>query len=423
MIESAGLDEVIEHLKTQCRVWLRVAAHRAEDDWQLSLLEVTLGAIPPGWGRTRWLYTRAVFLASAPAGRTVAGWLERGRMLLPPLSVPLDLPDGVHVERRPSQFNGIFQRLPWPTIEWNARPTGQPRQIPFEELVAADAPAFLSFEQAATTFFAVPTTPARNFSGREIVVREQDRQARIRTVRLRPTEVVARVDGKALNGTRLTLGGDQAPSRRLSSRTREIRLPVASGLAPGAWLALHRGQTLLDRRILDPTWGADEVERELDVSSHVELLINSGEGPTIEFKRELPGKDPRPVVKTVAAFANAAGGTILFGIDDDGRPVGLDEERTRESIDRLTSLITSRIRPPVHFVVHEVEVDRALLLLLEVAPGAEAPYGIGSSDRDLTYYVRVGATSYPASSAELRAVVRSRQPAEPPAGGLPRPRR
>jgi predicted HTH transcriptional regulator len=60
----------------------------------------------------------------------------------------------------------------------------------------------------------------------------------------------------------------------------------------------------------------------------LQLLINAGEGPQVEFKAQLPdGNDNaarRTMLKTVAAFASGDGGTILFGVNDDGTVTGLD---------------------------------------------------------------------------------------------------
>jgi hypothetical protein len=170
----------------------------------------------------------------------------------------------------------------------------------------------------------MPSRPNRNFSGREIVVRQQDRRARIDHVLLRPTEVVVKVSGEQLHHTSLTLGGAAAaPTRLLSQRTREVHLPLTAELGSGAWLALHRDRELLDRRILDPAWGGKDFEVEVNASTRVEMLISHGEQATIEFKRQLPGNDPAGVMKTVAAFANGVGGSILFGVEDDGEIVGI----------------------------------------------------------------------------------------------------
>jgi hypothetical protein len=414
-MDTRPVGVLVEHLKAQPHVWLRLAASRPEADWQLSLLEVTVGEPPPSWRRQRWLYPRAVFIVSAPAGKTVAGWLTRGRVSLRPLSLGLDLGDSAYVERRDSRFAGIFDALPWPTHDWTANVQSQSRQVLHEELVAADAPAFFSFDQAACAFFGLPPAPSRNFSGRELVVREQDRRARIDAVRVRSTETVIAVSGgDALGGMCLTLAGDGAPRKRLSSRTREVRLPVPSGLGAGAWLALHRDHELLDRRILDTSWGGKDFHVEVDAMTRVEVLISGGEGATTEFKQQLPDAKPDAVMKTVAAFANGGGGTLMFGVDDDGRVVGLSPENARGEMDRLTQLITDRVKPRIDFKLEIVALNDAHVLMVDIAAGTDPPYGVGTSDHSIVYYVRRGATSFPATPADVRAVVRSRvQPAAP----------
>ena len=44
--------------------------------------------------------------------------------------------------------------------------------------------------------------------------------------------------------------------------------------------------------------------------------IQNGEAEYLEFKREIPSKDSKPM-KTVVAFSNCHGGRILFGVDDE----------------------------------------------------------------------------------------------------------
>lgn len=65
------------------------------------------------------------------------------------------------------------------------------------------------------------------------------------------------------------------------------------------------------------------------------LMIKSGESALLEFKstarRNLKtrAKDQKmvtDVLKTIAAFMNGDGGTLLIGVDDGGRPVGIEED-------------------------------------------------------------------------------------------------
>lgn len=49
-------------------------------------------------------------------------------------------------------------------------------------------------------------------------------------------------------------------------------------------------------------------------AKELEKLIRIGEGYTMEFKTS-----PSHLAKEICAFANAAGGRILMGVDDQGR--------------------------------------------------------------------------------------------------------
>jgi predicted HTH transcriptional regulator len=61
----------------------------------------------------------------------------------------------------------------------------------------------------------------------------------------------------------------------------------------------------------------------------VMALISEGEGLRIEFKRHF--SSPEKIAKEMIAFANTKGGTILFGVDDDGSVYGLQSEKSEIS--------------------------------------------------------------------------------------------
>lgn len=56
----------------------------------------------------------------------------------------------------------------------------------------------------------------------------------------------------------------------------------------------------------------------------IEKLLKSNEGRTLEFKENT--QSLKSIIKTVIAFANTAGGTLVIGIRDKTREIiGLDE--------------------------------------------------------------------------------------------------
>ena len=50
-------------------------------------------------------------------------------------------------------------------------------------------------------------------------------------------------------------------------------------------------------------------------TAEIKSLINSGEGYNTEFKVSIP-KKVKEVTEEICAFANAAGGTLFLGVDD-----------------------------------------------------------------------------------------------------------
>ena len=71
-------------------------------------------------------------------------------------------------------------------------------------------------------------------------------------------------------------------------------------------------------------------------------LLAQHESKTLEFKRDV--SSPENIIRTVVAFSNCAGGTILIGVDDRTRSVrGLCDPTTME--ERLANLISDRIEP------------------------------------------------------------------------------
>ncbi len=57
-------------------------------------------------------------------------------------------------------------------------------------------------------------------------------------------------------------------------------------------------------------------------SNEVKTNIRQGEGQTAEFKTSF--SEENPAIKTLCAFANAEGGTIYFGVKNNGDIIGVD---------------------------------------------------------------------------------------------------
>lgn len=125
------------------------------------------------------------------------------------------------------------------------------------------------------------------------------------------------------------------------------------------------------------------------------------ENEQIEFKeRFIP-----EIYKEVIAFANTIGGVIYVGVDDDGKPVGLDD--IDDTYTRITNGIRDAILPDVTmFVKYSLEDNK--VIRIEVGEGSYKPYYLQSKGLKPTgVYVRQGASSAPASMEQIRQMIKS----------------
>ncbi|MFN8623597.1 MAG: ATP-binding protein [Chloroflexota bacterium] len=141
----------------------------------------------------------------------------------------------------------------------------------------------------------------------------------------------------------------------------------------------------------------------------VRELIARGEGERVELKAtarwntKTGAKDARmeeEVLVTVAGFLNAAGGTLLIGVDDDGAIHGLDEDyavvpgRDRDGFELwLRTLMGERLGRAVtaDVGVSFEAIDGKDVCRVDVAP-AERPVflGTGGGARTADFHLRVG---------------------------------
>ena len=119
-------------------------------------------------------------------------------------------------------------------------------------------------------------------------------------------------------------------------------------------------------------------------------ILRSPEGKTLEFKRDL--SSPSGFLRTVAAFANTAGGTILIGVTDRTREVrGVADPLDLE--ERAANLISDSIQPRLLPDLEVLSYRDRQLLAVRVHPSASRPHFIKRTGRRSGTYVRVGSTN------------------------------
>lgn len=124
------------------------------------------------------------------------------------------------------------------------------------------------------------------------------------------------------------------------------------------------------------------------------------ESENIEFKAQFTPE----IYKEVIAFANTDGGIIYVGIDDSGNAIGLtnvDEEYTK-----ITNGIRDAIMPDVTMFV-KFRIQENHVVSITVSEGSTKPYYLKAKGlKPSGVYVRQGASSVPASSDQIRNMIK-----------------
>ncbi len=122
----------------------------------------------------------------------------------------------------------------------------------------------------------------------------------------------------------------------------------------------------------------------MDVAELIKLLA-SGENERVEFKRRIT----KDAARDVAALLNTEGGYVIFGVDDDGTPIGVDDVDLSAVLDPIEPKPSGRIR------THMLNLEGKKIVVLEVG---RSPYI--HTYRNVVY-VRVGSLSKPLSIEEV----------------------
>jgi hypothetical protein len=162
----------------------------------------------------------------------------------------------------------------------------------------------------------------------------------------------------------------------------------------------------------------------------LEEMIAEGEGDELEFKSSLrwdfkeqsPNKKLEEVIlKTIAAFANGQGGTLLIGVDDDGKILGLEGDyhalggANRDKFElHLRNLLNGNLG--MAFVTSKIKVAFPLIgeseiCQVDIQPSTK-PLVISVKDKNgqpqEKFYVRSGNSSQELSLNEMQAYLSER---------------
>lgn len=134
----------------------------------------------------------------------------------------------------------------------------------------------------------------------------------------------------------------------------------------------------------------------------MELKDLIGEATAYDKKEKLEAGKPKSWLKSVSAFANGNGGTLIFGISDDDRIVGLADAESDSEV--ISEYVKTKLDPVPDIHLEFKNLDGKRLILLHVNTGTETPYYyIG--DKQRIAYIRIGNESVVTDRLQLKALV------------------
>lgn len=136
-------------------------------------------------------------------------------------------------------------------------------------------------------------------------------------------------------------------------------------------------------------------------------LVQAGEGQHLEFKKK--ANHPEKIIKELVAFANANGGLLVLGADDDGTLSGSRDIEGEAFV--LESAIDKWIRPKLHYNKEILSLSaKKGLALFHVQESSRKPHFVKlpESQGKGVAYIRHQEESLQASR-ELREIIRRRQ--------------
>lgn len=135
----------------------------------------------------------------------------------------------------------------------------------------------------------------------------------------------------------------------------------------------------------------------------ISKLLSLPEGKTLEFKQDLSSL--KPILKTLVAFANTAGGILIIGRTDKGEVVGVEDIFSSE--EKLVNAIADSIHPPLMPEI-EMSTHKGHSLIIVKVPFWRGPFYLKSKGELEGTYIRLGSSSRPAGPeilAELKRTI------------------
>ncbi|MDI1234393.1 MAG: ATP-binding protein [bacterium] len=133
----------------------------------------------------------------------------------------------------------------------------------------------------------------------------------------------------------------------------------------------------------------------------IKKLIATGEGSKLDFKQTI--SDAPKIAKTLVAFANNKGGTLLIGVRDNGSLAGIRSEDEKYMLELAGHLYC---KPSIDVNFKEHEIEGKTIIEATIPEGFQKPYYAKDTEGKWWVYNRVSDKSLLASAVMFQVIKR-----------------
>ncbi len=259
----------------------------------------------------------------------------------------------------------------WPgDIVYFDRAEGQFQSgLPGTSLIARDAPYYPTAGHAFLDLFGSRPINDSDWLRGQVIVVIPDFRARISKLTVGRDYVRAEFECALCQPEDLLVKTYAENSgRRLVQETVELAKPIIemnledrATFAAIALLSKSTGELLHEKSFDEKRGWVDEDVVVKMAEQEIEQMLLLGETETVEFREKI---EPVRLAKTIVAFANTRGGTIIVGVDDNHRVVGCDLKGLEDTV---TNVVRGRCDRPPDVSMEVVEYQERTLFLVRVA--------------------------------------------------------
>ena len=122
----------------------------------------------------------------------------------------------------------------------------------------------------------------------------------------------------------------------------------------------------------------------MNKNNYISELIAQGEHQQLDFKFEI--NDSKKIARTLTAFANTDGGTLLIGVKDNGNIAGVRSEEEYYMIEAASEMYC---RPKVPFKAKEWNTEGKVVLEVKVKTSPLKPHKSPDKNDEYKAFIRI----------------------------------